>query len=103
MVIGYLRCSSKEIERDKVRDVFEKERELIYEVGFQLSKSEYGNIDESLKTRSTPTPKLPIKDNKKLNTNREFPTRMVITATNFTANFTKVCYLGLKSFLETIW
>ena len=53
------------MDRDKVREIFEKSRKLVRKVGFQLSKSEVGNINESLKTKSIPTPKLLIKDNKR--------------------------------------
>ena len=35
MVIEHLRCSSKKIDRNKVREIFEKSRELVHEVGFQ--------------------------------------------------------------------
>ena len=83
-----------------MREIFEKSRELLYEVGFQLSKSEVGHINKSLKTKSIPTPKLMIKDHKKLNTKSEFPKRLVIPATNFTATFAKVGYLGMKSILD---
>ena len=100
MVNEHLRCSSREIERDKVRESFEKARELLDEVGFQLSKIEARHINESLKTKSIPTPKLLIKDHKKPNKNGEFPKRLVITATNFTATFAKVGYLGLKEILN---
>ena len=41
-----------------------------------------------------------IKDHIKPNTNGEFPTRLVIPATNFTATFAKVGYLGMKSILD---
>ena len=34
----HLRISSKEIDRDKVIDIFEKSRELVEDFGFQLSK-----------------------------------------------------------------
>ena len=57
MVNEHLRCPSKEIERDKVREIFEKSRELLDEVGFQLSKNQVRHINESLKTKSIPTPK----------------------------------------------
>ena len=70
------------------------------EIRFQLSKSEVGHINESLKTKTTPKPNLLIKDNKKPNTNGEFPTRLEITATNFTATLAKVGYLGLKKLLN---
>ena len=51
MVNEHFRCSSKEIDRDKVRYIFEKARELVHEVGFQLQKNEVGHINESLKTK----------------------------------------------------
>ena len=100
MVNEQFRYSSKEIERDKLRDIFEKSRKLWNEVGFQLSKSEVGHINESLNTKSIPTPKLLIKDHKNANTNGKFPTSMVIPTTNFTATFSKVVYIGLKAVLD---
>ena len=50
--------------------------------------------------KSIPTPKLMIKNHKMINRNGEFPTRLVILATNFTATFAKVGYLGLKAILD---
>ena len=69
------------------------------EVGLQLLKGEAGHINESLKMKSIPTPKLLIKDHKKPNKNGKFPTRLVIPAINFAATFAKVGYLGLKAIL----
>ena len=100
MVNEHLRCSSRGIERDKVRESFEKSSELLDEVGFQLSKSEAGHIKESLKTKSIPIPKLLIKDHKKPNKNGKSPTRLVKPATNFTSTFAKVGYFGLKEILD---
>ena len=57
-------------------------------------------MNESLKTKSNPTPKLLMKDHKKPNTNGEFPTRLVITTTNFTSIFMEVWYLGLKENID---
>ena len=41
-----------------------------------------------------------IKDNKKLTSIGEFPTRLVIPAINFSVSFAKVGYLGMKNILE---
>ena len=49
IVNEHLRCSSKETERDKVREIFEKERELLGEAGFHWPKTEAGHINKSLK------------------------------------------------------
>ena len=45
----HLRCSPKEIDRDKAREIFEKAIDLVHEVGLQLPKIEVGHINESLK------------------------------------------------------
>ena len=69
-------------------------------IGFKLSKNEVGHINESLKTKAIPTPKLLIKDHKKMSIMGKFPTRLVIPATNFSATFAKIGYLGVKNILE---
>ena len=66
-----------------------------------MSKNEVGHINESLKEKAIPTPKLLIKEHKKLTSMGELPTRLVISATNFSANpAAKVGYLGLINILE---
>ena len=47
-------------------------------------------------TREIPTPMLLIKDHKKRNEEGVFPTRIIVLATNFTAGFAKLGYLGIK-------
>ena len=47
-------------------------------------------------------PKLLIKDHKKQNKEGEYPTRLIVAATNFTAAFSKLGYLGIKSIFEKI-
>ena len=65
-----------------------------------MFKNELGHINELLKTKAVPTPKLLIKYHKRLKSMGEFPTRLVIPATNFSATFAKLGYLGLKNILE---
>ena len=62
MVNEHIRFSSKKNERDKVRDIFEKSRELLDDFGFQLSIIKFRHINESLKTKSIPSPNLLIRD-----------------------------------------
>ena len=69
-------------------------------VKFDLSVKEGEFVRQSLATRAIPSPKLLIKDHKTINKNREFPTRLVIPATNFTATFSKIGYLGIKRCLD---
>ena len=80
-----------------VVEICEYAKVLVYAIGFKMSKNEVGHINESLKTKSIPTPKLLIKDHKKLTSMGELTTRLVIPETNLSATFAKVGYLGLKN------
>ena len=46
------------------------------------------------------SPNLLIKDHKTMNKKGEFPTRLVIPATKFTATISKIGYLGIKQLLD---
>ena len=81
-------------------DTNEDAKVLVDAIGFKMSKNEVGHINESLKTKAIPTPQLLIKYHKKLTSMGEFPTTLVIPATNFSATFAKIGYLGLKKILE---
>ena len=81
-------------------EIFEYAKVLVDTLGFIMSLNEMGHINESLKTKSIPTPKLLIKDQKKLTSNGVFPTIIVIPETNLSATFAKVGYLGLKNIFE---
>ena len=49
MVNEHLIIPSRKIDRDKVRNIFEKAREVVDDIRFQWAKSDFGHIDESLK------------------------------------------------------
>ena len=59
-----------------------------------------GNINESLKTYSIPTPKMLIKYHNKPNKNGYFTISLVIPATKLLDNLAKLGYLGLKLILD---
>ena len=61
-----------------------------------MSKNDVGHINESLKTKATPTTKLLIKYHKKLKMNGDFPTRLAILSINLSGNFEMVGYLVSK-------
>ena len=67
-----------------------------------LSVKEEEFVRQFLATRMIPSPKLLIKDYKAINENGEFPTRLVIPATNFTVTFSKIGNLGIKIFLDKV-
>ena len=66
----------------------------------ELSVKEEEFVRQSLATRAIPSLKLLIKYHKTINKKGEFPTRLVITATNFTATFSNIGYLGIKRCLD---
>ena len=66
----------------------------------ELSVQEEYFVRQLLATKAIPYPKLLIKDHNKINKKGELPTRLVIPATNFTATFSKIVYLGIKRLLD---
>ena len=100
LVKEHLKQSAREIERGRVSEICEDANVLVDAIGFKISKNELGHINESLKTKAIPTPKLLIKDHKKMSNMGKFPTRLVILASNFSATFSKIGYLGVKNILE---
>eukprot|EP00957_Ditylum_brightwellii_P023314 1759875-Ditylum_brightwellii.AAC.1 len=66
----------------------------------KLSTNKYSFLIEGLNSKSIPHSQLLIKDHKKPKQDGRFPMRLVIPATNFTATFLKIGYLGMKRILD---
>jgi hypothetical protein len=64
------------------------------------SKNETNFIQESLKSKAIPSPKLLVKDHKKEDKWGQYPTRLFIPVTNFTSAFPKLGYLGIKKIFD---
>jgi len=92
--------STREIPRSKIIDLHKKATNIADSYEPILSKHELEFLEEGINFKAIPTPKLLIKDHKK-KINGHYPTRLVIPATNFTATFSKLGYLGLKPNLDT--
>ena len=88
--------------RPKVMALYENANLLLEKLKLDLSVKEEEFVRQSLATREIPSPKLLIKDHKTINENGEFPTRLVIPATNFTATFSKIGYLGIKLCMDKV-
>eukprot|EP00957_Ditylum_brightwellii_P109714 8368582-Ditylum_brightwellii.AAC.1 len=69
-------------------------------IEFLLSNKEKEFIEESLLLKAIPQPQILVKDHKKPGDNGEFPTRLVIPATNFIASFSKLGYMDIKKVLD---
>ena len=100
MVKEQLKQSARDIERGRATEIIEDEKVLVNAIRLRMSKNEVGNINKSLKTKSTPTHKRLIKYHKELTSMGDFQTRLVIPSTKFSATFTNLGYLGLKNTLE---
>ena len=65
-----------------------------------MSEDEYYFVKESLNSKAIPSPKLLIKDHKEINDDGNYPTRLVVPATNFTSAFSKLGYIGIKKIVD---
>ena len=88
--------------RPKVVALFEHANKLLDRVKMKLTVEEENFVRQSLATQSIPSPKILIKYHKIINEKGEFPTRLVILATNFTATLSKIGYLGIKRLLDKV-
>ena len=86
--------------RPKVMTLFEDTSLLLETVKIELSVKEEEFVSQLLVTRAIPSPKLLIKDHKKITDKGGFPTILVIPMTNFTATFSNIGYLGIKRCLN---
>ena len=78
------------IDKDRLEKIYDEATELLTSLQGCMSKKEFNFVKYSLKSKAIPTPKLLIKDHEKKNENGEYPTRLIIPATNFTATFPKL-------------
>ena len=86
--------------RAKVVALFEDANCLLDKVKMELSVQEENFVRQSLAMKAIPVPKLLIKYHKTINEKGEFPTRLVIPVTKFTATLSKTGYLGIKRCLD---
>jgi len=84
-VEDHLKLAANEISVDRLQFIFDEACKLLEELDDTLSEVKRGYVKAKLKTCSVPTPKLLIKDHKRMNGKGEFPTRLVVLATNFVA------------------
>jgi hypothetical protein len=99
-VLRHLLKDGKEISRERLILAQEQAEELLEDIDRLCSKGERDFIQESLKSKAIPSPKLLIKDHKKKDKWGNFPTRLVIPATNFTSAFPKLGYMGIKKIFD---
>ena len=99
-VLEHLKKSGKEIPRSRLIEVEEQANNLLEQIQNNLTENEAAFIRQTLKSKAIPSPKLLIKDHKKVGKNGKFPTRLVVPANNFTSAFPRMGYLGIKKILD---
>ena len=97
---GHLKKNATPIHHTRPTEVKEEGLQLLKEKRHILSNREARTIEQAIKSHAVPTPKLLIKDHKKADKNGNFPTRLVVPATNFTSSFPKAGYLGIKKIFD---
>ena len=97
---GHLKKNATLIPNARLTEVKNEGLQLLEEKRHILSNREARTIEQALKSKAVPTPKLLIKDHKKLDKTGNFPTRLVVPATNFTSSFPKAGYLGIKKIFD---
>ena len=96
----HLSKSATETDSIKLQSIFNKSIETLKSVEHYIDSQEYNFLEETIETRAIPTPKLLIKDHKKPNDQGEYPTRLVVPATNITVGFPKLGYMGIRKIFD---
>eukprot|EP00957_Ditylum_brightwellii_P092527 7046439-Ditylum_brightwellii.AAC.2 len=89
----------KVVPRCYITVLHKDEEDFLKQIKFLISKKEKEFIKEALFLKVIPQPQLLVKDHKDPDEKGNFPTRLVIPATNFTASFSKSGYIGIKKVL----
>ena len=100
-VIEHLNERAIEISHAEVVELYEKSENLLADNEWMLSDNERGYLADKIQSKVIPQPKILIKDHKKKGPDGNYPSRLVVPATNFTAGFSQLGYLGIKCTLDT--
>eukprot|EP00957_Ditylum_brightwellii_P210426 15364951-Ditylum_brightwellii.AAC.1 len=89
-----------EMKRKDIVKIHGEAEAFASKVQHMLTKNEQDFLKEGIASKAIPQPQLLVKDHKEPDNDSSFPTRLVILATNFTATFSKLGYLGIKRVLD---
>jgi hypothetical protein len=99
-MIRHLLKNGMQIPRSKLVQVFEHANKLLENLEHIMSEDEYLFVKESINSKAIPAPKLLIKDPMEINDDSNYPTRLVVPATNFALAFLKLGYIGIKKMMD---
>ena len=92
----HLQAHGKKISHTDLTTVQHNAMKLLAKVKPYLSNDEYYYISNSLNSCAIPTPKLLVKDHKPRQPDGQYPTRLIVPASNFVSAFPNLGYRGIK-------
>ena len=90
----------KMITHERLTSTYKEANALLSKFSNLMNEGESKFIENWIATRRIPTPRLLIKDHKQREDDGNFPTRLLIPATNFTQCFAKISFLAIKSIFD---
>ena len=96
---NHLNKNATKSSRERIVEIFNNSNDLLKELSSEelINDNEYNFLKETIDSKAIPMPKLLIKDHKNPDKDGDFPTRIVIPATNFTAGFPKLGFTGIRN------
>jgi hypothetical protein len=95
-VLDHLKTDAIEVSMDKLVKIHKEGNELLSKLGNTLSEKEMSFMEKMLDSRAVPRPK----NHKPMSKKGKYVRRLIVPATNFTAAFPKVGYLGIKNIFD---
>eukprot|EP00957_Ditylum_brightwellii_P050142 3801315-Ditylum_brightwellii.AAC.1 len=99
-VMKHIMENAVEIQRSNIVNIHAEAEKYAKSLVGIISTSKMGFLHEGISSKEIPQPQLLIKDHKELESDGEYPTRLVIPATTFTATFSKVGYMAIQHVLD---
>ena len=97
---AHLAKTGKKNKREKLIDIEKEALELLDSITTHLDKGELAFLTKTINSKAIPTPKILIKDHKKVDASGESPSRLLVPATNFKQAFPKLGYQGIRKVFD---
>ena len=99
-LLNHIANGCVEIDKGKLELVHTEAHDILKKCRGLMSAGEAKYIERWIDSRQLPTSRLLIKDHKKCGADGEFPTRLLIPATNFTQCYAKMGYKIIKNLFD---
>eukprot|EP00957_Ditylum_brightwellii_P211845 15366664-Ditylum_brightwellii.AAC.2 len=99
-VLGHLSENAEELDQKMIINIHRKDELYAAKLKPMLAKGGVDFLNEGIASKATPQPPLLVKGHKDREENGDYPTHLVIPATDCMAMFLKIDYLGIKKMLD---